>query len=735
MLVNNYKDVDVEVTDVNETVDFDIDADSLGMLFKGFSDSLYSNKIGSIVREITSNCFDSHIEAGVTRPVTIEMTQPDPYAGTPGNISFTDYGVGLSPDRIKNVYRRYFASTKRTSNDQIGGFGIGAKSPLSYTDSFIVLTRFDGIEYNYIVHRGVKTPQVQMVESNPTDKHNGTEVRIPIKNMSDFQEFQKEIKKQLMFFDNIDYIACGVDNNYKLYQGKHFIIRVDKNKTEYTGRHTPNICLGKVRYPIDFDQLKLSLYDFNTSVSLRFDIGELTVTMNRESIEYTTEAKEKIRNKFELVKKELTEISKNSLETTEDFLKYVTLKNDRLNLLKIDTDVFVPVDGFIETKAVQFKDFVDLPSFDYPSGDPFFQFKITGYVDGSGNLKTREKHNGMIKPILELIQQKAPIYRVSGSLSKRKSMYLHSKVGKFYVVRKNTEASYGDLRGINPLLLPQVQLIGETYSKAALKALVQNSESYDKTEIDEAWLAQYLSDLKNNSVRIGTEEFPFKLCRGEDFTMEKTTYAQFKKKAIPGRIIVYGNSDEHDKLITANAALRCIGRRSESRYNTDRNDAIVIKIAKDRYKFMAELPYAVHVNDFYTKYHKQLTRVYLADKFFKTAGDTKVFERIYDYAFPKLSKMYGALKSRLIDTTFLSNSHLCMSTINAVVNTLGIHPAYTMDVIDLEKIKNWREKLYLLTVLDGNILRSLRDNEENKEFFVKAVQAYARSTYKSTLNY
>jgi len=60
MILTNY-DNEIEVSEqLDESLDFSIDQESLGVLFKGFSDTLYSNKIGSIVREIASNCFDSH---------------------------------------------------------------------------------------------------------------------------------------------------------------------------------------------------------------------------------------------------------------------------------------------------------------------------------------------------------------------------------------------------------------------------------------------------------------------------------------------------------------------------------------------------------------------------------------------------------------------------------------------------------------------------------------------------
>lgn len=73
-----------------------LDEDSQAMIFQMFTGGLYSDPIGTVIREITSNCFDSHVEAGVnsvTNPVVVEMGKD-----SSGNfISFTDKGVGMSP--------------------------------------------------------------------------------------------------------------------------------------------------------------------------------------------------------------------------------------------------------------------------------------------------------------------------------------------------------------------------------------------------------------------------------------------------------------------------------------------------------------------------------------------------------------------------------------------------------------------------------------------------------------
>ena len=67
--VNTYSEAEVQSTTVDR--DITISKDSTSMVFQIFTRNMYSNPIGSIVREITSNCFDSHVEAKVNAPVVI----------------------------------------------------------------------------------------------------------------------------------------------------------------------------------------------------------------------------------------------------------------------------------------------------------------------------------------------------------------------------------------------------------------------------------------------------------------------------------------------------------------------------------------------------------------------------------------------------------------------------------------------------------------------------------------
>ena len=106
--------------------------------FKILSEGLYSNKIGSMVRELICNAYDAHCAAGTKdTPIDVEL----PMVTNP-LFRIRDYGTGLSEDDMRTIYTTYFDSTKNNDNKYIGGFGLGSKTPLCYnTEQFFEIGR------------------------------------------------------------------------------------------------------------------------------------------------------------------------------------------------------------------------------------------------------------------------------------------------------------------------------------------------------------------------------------------------------------------------------------------------------------------------------------------------------------------------------------------------------------------------------------------------------------------
>lgn len=290
---------DVEVENENSTsIKAKISEENLPFIIDLITRQQYRDPIGSIVREITSNCFDAQVEEESQSPVIIKFADDDL-----GNfISFRDYGCGLNIDRIQNVYLNYGESTKRNTNKLIGGFGLGAKSPLAYTNSFYVTTTVEGyseietretklITYEYIVYQGEELPEIELLNIElETNIKKGTEVKIYFKDNSDYitytgdgAKFLNACKSQLTYFENIIFQPNWVLNNkYQIIEGKTFKVRSDVSKERYSDYI--HLCIGKVAYPIDYNILGID--PIKIPIALKFEIGDLKVTPERESVRY-----------------------------------------------------------------------------------------------------------------------------------------------------------------------------------------------------------------------------------------------------------------------------------------------------------------------------------------------------------------------------------------------------------------------------------------------------------------
>ena len=276
---------------------FSINSEDMPVIFDILRSKLYNDPIGSIVREITSNARDANREAGKA-DVPIEIVIGDQSIFFLNNFDsqsvlvIRDFGLGISPERMKDVYSKYGASTKRLDDLQTGGFGLGAKTPFAYTDMFSVNVIIDGVIRSYSVYLDEnKLGSVSLMSENESDRPNGTEVIIPF-NIVDKHKFISAIQKYTkewnprpvvkgMTYDDIKHhqpFLTAKDDSWKLYPGS----------TELTcvidGIPTPSTPFHK-----------------KGSVFMKFDIGELSLTASREGLHYdsrTTKLLEERSNKM-----------------------------------------------------------------------------------------------------------------------------------------------------------------------------------------------------------------------------------------------------------------------------------------------------------------------------------------------------------------------------------------------------------------------------------------------------
>lgn len=326
-----------------------IDPRNLEYITTLLSSNLYSNPEQSFMREIVSNAWDAHVEAGnIDTPVIIKIEQD--------KVTIRDFGTGISPERFSEIYCNIGSSTKRESNDYIGGFGIGRFSALACSDTVSIISYYNGLAFHYIMIKEGNNITTNLVNTVTTEEKNGVEVSIHINNPRPYLD----ALSYLAFFPNI-YIEtkCYLENNLnniKIKKYNKFAIATTSIKHK--------ILLGNVLYPLDIDKCnqeskKLVELIGNKGFAFRFNIGELNITPNRESIIYTNDTIKVINDRIKEAKEELISIAKPYIEKDYDnLLEYCSVISGDL-VFDYSTNKVLEVIGFTSNPRLSLYSFIN----------------------------------------------------------------------------------------------------------------------------------------------------------------------------------------------------------------------------------------------------------------------------------------------------------------------------------------------------------------------------------------
>lgn len=292
MLLNDSEKNEVLGIDTDCTLKMTIDDSDKGVLMAILSQGFYSDGIGSLIRESISNSLDSIREAGKNTPILAKLVlENDTFV-----FSAEDQGVGLSPDRVQQVFSKYCASTKRESKTQLGAFGLGSKAPLSYRDSFTIISRYDGKIYTYLMLKGENGTELSLVDLDDTYLPNGVIIKVPLKEKNDYELFLQKMQQQLCFFEQVI-----IKTEYNELDPDFKIIKNDLWKySELNNDKYIHLCLDDVYYSIDYKQLGIS--NIEIPIGLNFSLTDgIKPTPNRENIIYTPRVKELILNRIKTI--------------------------------------------------------------------------------------------------------------------------------------------------------------------------------------------------------------------------------------------------------------------------------------------------------------------------------------------------------------------------------------------------------------------------------------------------
>ena len=311
-------------------------------MFKTLSGSLYQDKPGSIVREIVCNAVDAHRAAG-TSDIPVEVHVPN--ALEPW-FSVKDYGVGLSDDSVRKVYAIYGLSTKDQSNDEIGAFGLGAKTPFAYTDQFIISSIFDGVKRIYVAVIGNDgLPHISLQSESDTDEHPGVEVTLAV-NDADNRSFHRAIRDQLRFLpvlpklvNNLDGLAI-MDISQGVKMSNEYVTIYEETSSPVNGIW---VTQGGVGYPLNLASLGVDIPSNVMSfadalrkhgATIDFPIGEIEVTASREGISYEGDTIKNIIARLLLVSQSLCRDAMKEILATDSQWERAVLFNAQIRVVQ-----------------------------------------------------------------------------------------------------------------------------------------------------------------------------------------------------------------------------------------------------------------------------------------------------------------------------------------------------------------------------------------------------------------
>lgn len=287
-------------------------------VFKILSSDLYTNKIRAVVRELITNMIDAHALNGNPEKFIIQV---------PGRLDprfvCRDFGPGMSDfdiqgdDNSPGLYNSYFSSSKAESNDFIGGFGLGSKSPFSYTDTFSITSYHKGEIRGYVAYMDGDGPQIKptfVKEMGPDDK-TGIEIVVPVEE-KDFRNFAYEVSYIMRPFKDLA-IINGLDHEIDYFPDfdDYYGVNPERYWPDRGGLYA---IYGGIVYPIDGVIRDRNWLSIRNEVNyIKFPMGSLDIAPSREALSLDDRTRKNIIERVkELSEKAFNEDVKRFKEST-----------------------------------------------------------------------------------------------------------------------------------------------------------------------------------------------------------------------------------------------------------------------------------------------------------------------------------------------------------------------------------------------------------------------------------
>lgn len=258
--------------------------------FEILSSRIYTDPILAVVRELSTNAYDAHVEAfKESKPFDVHLPHH-----SESWFSIRDYGTGLSKTDLETIYTTYFESTRSECDDYVGCLGLGSKSPFAYTDQFSVTSYFNGKRYIYSAFKNEDgEPAIALLDECDTTEPNGLEIKLSAKS-EHFTSFNLAAKRVYRFFKtkpntNID---CSIVPKTPNIAGTGYDFYTH-NKYDMDLNDSICVVMGQICYGINTTKFASALSS-NATLVLRANIGELSISASREELHYDKRTLQKV---------------------------------------------------------------------------------------------------------------------------------------------------------------------------------------------------------------------------------------------------------------------------------------------------------------------------------------------------------------------------------------------------------------------------------------------------------
>ena len=285
--------------------------------------NLYADPVSAVIREYAVNAIDSHIEAGNSEPIIVNL----PSAMRP-TFTIQDFGIGLTTQEVIDLFGLYGNSTKRDSNAVTGMLGVGSKSGLTYSNSFTVTAVKNGVQTTALVSKNDRgIGQIDIVDTAKTDKRNGVTIQIPVA-VRDISSFADKAQGFFSYWSVGEYLLDG-----KTVKAAHDGMTKAGNLPVYigsSGYYTKKVVvMGHVPYAVNSDLLD-DVLGRNAFIAY-LNIGEVQFAPSREELMYSNMTNKTLANLAQAVRNQAQATVNNILAKCQTKKEAYQAKQDHIN--------------------------------------------------------------------------------------------------------------------------------------------------------------------------------------------------------------------------------------------------------------------------------------------------------------------------------------------------------------------------------------------------------------------